>query len=215
MNTLPAPSSRQRFLDAAVRLIRTQGYEAATIDELCRAAGLTKGSFFHHFRSKEDLALAAADHFAAGADSLFGQAAYRDLADPRDRMLGYVDLRRAILRGEIPEFTCLLGTMVQETYATHPALREACDRHISAHADGVARDIEAARERYAPAADWTADSLGLFTQAVLQGAFVLAKAKGGPEVADACLDHLRRYLELLMPSPASPQPGDVDHVHCE
>lgn len=212
---MTASASRKRFLDAAVRLIRTCGYEAATVDDLCREAGLTKGSFFHHFRSKEDLALAAADHFAGGAVALFGQAPYHAHEDPRDRVLGYVDFRRAILRGEIPEYTCLLGTMVQETYATHPALREACDRHISEHAATVAGDIAAARHIYAPEADWTAESLSLFTQAVLQGSFVLAKAKGGPEVANACLLHLRRYLELLLSSPANAQSGESDHVHCE
>ncbi len=210
---MPVVTSRQRFLDAAVRLIRTRGYEAATIDDLCREAGLTKGSFFHHFRSKEDLALAAADHFAGGAASLFGQAPYQGQGDPRERVLGYVDFRRSILRGDVPEFTCLLGTLVQETYDTHPALREACDRHLSAHADAVARDLEAARAIHAPDADWSAASLGLFTQAVLQGAFVLAKAKGGPSVADDCLVHLRRYLEMLLDSPASHQPEERDHVH--
>ncbi|MBK8165296.1 MAG: TetR/AcrR family transcriptional regulator [bacterium] len=210
---MPAADSRTRFLDAAVHLIRTCGYEAATIDELCREAGLTKGSFFHHFRSKEDLALAAADHFAGAADALFGQAPYHAHVDSRDRVLGYVDFRRAILRGAVPEFTCLFGTMVQETYDTHPALREACDRHIGAHADAVARDLDAARADRAPDAEWTAQSLALFTQAVLQGAFVLAKARGGPEVADQCLAHLRRYLELLLSSPGSPQPGVTDHVH--
>lgn len=204
--------SRRRFLDAAVQLIRERGYEAATIDDLCRAAGLTKGSFFHHFKSKEDLALAAADHFANGADALFAGAPYHAPADPRDRVLGYIDFRRAILRGSLPEFTCLLGTMVQETYDTHPALREACDAHISAHAATVAEDIEAARARYAPDADWTAESLGLFTQAVLQGAFILAKAKGGPSVADDCLAHLHRYLELLFSSPANHHQGVDDHV---
>lgn len=208
-----ADQTRRRFLDAAVHLIRAKGYEAATVDDLCREAGLTKGAFFHHFRGKEDLALAAADHFGQMAETLFARAPYHAPADPRDRVLGYVDFRRAILRGELPEFTCLLGTMVQETYATHPALRAACDTHISAHAATVARDLEAARAQYAEAADWTAESLGLFTQAVLQGAFVLAKTKGGPEVADACLAHLRRYLELLFVSPVNAQPGVNDHDH--
>ena len=45
--------------------------------------------------------------------------------------------------------------------------------------------------------DWTAKDLALHTQAVLQGAFVLAKAKGGAEVAADSIDHLRRYVELL------------------
>ncbi len=46
-------------------------------------------------------------------------------------------------------------------------------------------------------ADWTPASLALHTQAVLQGAFILAKAKGGPAVAEESVDHLRRYIELL------------------
>jgi TetR/AcrR family transcriptional regulator, transcriptional repressor for nem operon len=44
---------------------------------------------------------------------------------------------------------------------------------------------------------WSADSLALHTQAVLQGAFILAKAKGGPAVAEESVDHLARYIGLL------------------
>ena len=44
---------------------------------------------------------------------------------------------------------------------------------------------------------WTAESLALHTQAVLQGAFILAKARGGAAIAAASIDHLRRYIELL------------------
>jgi TetR/AcrR family transcriptional repressor of nem operon len=158
-------------------------------------AGLTKGSFFHHFDTKEDLAIAAADHFAAMADGMFATAPYQSAADPLDRLLGYVDFRIAILQGALPDFTCLLGTMVQETYQTHPAIRAACDKHLSAHAEALARDIGQAKARHAPKARWSAEGLALFTQAAIQGAFVLAKAKQGPEVAAECLRHLRRYLE--------------------
>ncbi len=189
--------SKTRLLDASLRVIRARGYCATTIDDICAAAGLTKGSFFHHFKGKEDLALAAAAHFSGMADGLFAQAPYRSLADPLDRFLGYIDFRVAILRGALPEFTCLLGTMVQETFESHPAIREACDRYIRAHAVEVARDIAEARSRYAPDAPWSAESLGLYTQAALQGSFVLAKAHNGPEVAVECLGHLRRYVELL------------------
>ena len=187
--------SKMKLLDAAMQVIRTKGYSATRIEDVCAAAGLTKGSFFHHFESKEELALAAADHFAAMADRIFAAAPYQSVADPLDRLLGYVDFRRSILQGELPDYTCLLGTMVQEAYATQPAIRAACERHISAHAGAVARDIAAAKDRYAPDAPWTPEALALFTQAVIQGAFVLAKAKGGPEIAAECLDHLRRYLE--------------------
>jgi TetR/AcrR family transcriptional repressor of nem operon len=193
--------SKIRILDAALRVIRTKGYEATTVDDVCESAGLTKGSFFHHFKSKEDLALAAAKHFAEMADGVFSKAPYRQLPDPLARLLGYVDFRRAILKRELPEFTCLLGTMVQETYETHPSIRKACDRHISEHAASLTADIAEAKRRHTPRAKWSSESLALFTQAAIQGAFVLAKAKHGPEVADECLAHLRRYLELLFDQP--------------
>ena len=194
-------ASKTRFLDAAMQVIRAKGYSAMTIDDVCLAAGLTKGSFFHHFKSKEELALAAAGHFAAMADRLFAQAPYRALHDPLERLLGYIDFRMAILQGSLPEFTCLLGTMVQETFESHPAIRQACGAHISAHAAEVANDIAEAKSRYAPDAAWSAEGLGLYTQAVIQGAFILAKAKNGPEVAGECFEHLRRYLELLFNRP--------------
>ncbi len=73
--------------------------------------------------------------------------------------------------------------------------REACDKHISDHASDVTKDIAEAKRRYAPDAPWSAESLGLFTQAVIQGAFIMAKAKHSPEVAAESLGHLRRYLE--------------------
>jgi TetR/AcrR family transcriptional repressor of nem operon len=184
-------------LDAALVVVRTKGYSATTVDDVCLAAGVTKGAFFHHFASKEQLALSAAGYFASMADAVFSSAPYRELSDPVDRLLGYVDFRKSILQGELPEFTCLLGTMVQETYETHPAIRLACDTCLSEHAAMVAADITEAMRVYNIHPEWTAEDLALYTQAVVQGAFILAKAKNGPAVAADCLDHLRRYLEML------------------
>ncbi len=193
------PDSRTRLLEAALHVIRARGYPAARIEDVCERAGVTKGSFFHHFTGKEELAIAAADYWSSKTGAFFSGAGYRSLADPLDRLLGYVDFRKSILRGALPEFTCLVGTMVQETYDTNPAIRDACERSITAHAAEVAKDVAEARRLYAPGASWSAESLALYTQAVIQGAFILAKARGGPRVAEECLDHLRRYLELLLP----------------
>ena len=195
--TAARKDARTKLLDAALAVIRGKGYAATTVDELCQAAGVTKGAFFHHFRSKEDLAVAAAAHFGEMAEGLFSAAPYRGLADPVDRLLGYVDFRREILRGELPDYTCLLGTMVQEAYGTHPAIREACEREIVGHALTLEDDIAAAFAATGRTADWTPKSLALHIQAVLQGAFVLAKATGGEQVAADSLGHLRRYLTFL------------------
>jgi TetR/AcrR family transcriptional repressor of nem operon len=191
--------SKIKFLDAAMHIIRVKGYAATRIEDICDEAGLTKGSFFHHFSSKEELAIATAGHWGEVTGGLFITAPFKKLADPLDRLLAYVDFRKAILQGEVADFTCLAGTMVQEVYETNPAIRDACDKSISDHAATVEVDIAAAMQKYGIVAEWTAESLALYTQAVLQGAFVLAKAKGGSKVAAASIDHLRLYLEMLFP----------------
>jgi TetR/AcrR family transcriptional repressor of nem operon len=199
-NKRPVGVARQKLLEAALSLVRTKGYAATTVDDICAAAGVTKGAFFHHFRNKEALGIAVADYWSEMTGAFFEAAPYHKYQDPLDRVLGYIDFRKAILTGKVPEFTCLVGTMVQEVYETCPAIREACDASISGHAAKVEVDIAEAIRRHGIRAKWTAGSLALHTQAVLQGAFILAKAKGGAAVAEESTDHLRRYIELLFQS---------------
>ena len=162
-----------------------------------RRAGVTKGAFFHHFKSKDALGVAAAHHWSETTAALFETAPYHRHSDPLERVLSYLDFRKTLLKGELAEFTCLVGTMVQEIYDTNPDIREACEASISSHAARVGVDIAEAMKRYRIRGPWSAESLALHTQAVLQGAFILAKAKGGPEIAVASINHLRRYIELL------------------
>jgi TetR/AcrR family transcriptional repressor of nem operon len=193
----PMAAARQKLLDAALSVIRAKGYEATAIDELCARAGVAKGSFFHHFKTKETLGVAAAGYWSNMTAAFFADAPYHRHADPLDRVLGYLDFRKAILTGKVPEFTCLVGTMVQEVYETSPQIRAACDASISGHAATVEADIAKAMRRYGVKGGWTAKSLALHTQAVLQGAFILAKAKSDARIAADSIDHLRRYVELL------------------
>ena len=206
MATRDSAATRTRLLEAARGAIRTKGYAATTVDDICVAAGVSKGSFFHHFASKDALGIAAVDAFSEMADGLFAQAPFTRLDDPRDRLFGYVDFRASLLEGELAEYTCLLGTTVQEVHSTHPALRDACERAIASHVRNLSADIAAAKKRHAPGAKWSAESVGYFMQSVLQGAFILAKARQSPEVARECLQHLRRYLATLFGEPRTTPP---------
>ena len=193
--------ARSKLLDAAVEIIRQKGYAATSVDELCARAGVTKGAFFHHFPSKDSLAVAAANYWQELSDALFAAPPYHRLNDPLDRILGYLDFRKAMLRGDVAEFSCLAGTLLQEAYQTHPDIRLACNATIGSHAASVESDIADAMKRYRIRAPWTAESLALHTQAVLQGAFILAKGKGHAAVAEDSIEHLRRYVELLFCRP--------------
>ena len=189
--------SRTKLLDAALKLVRAKGYTATRIEDVCVEAGLTKGSFFHHFKSKEDLALAAVAHWGTRTTDLFANAPYHEQGDPLDRLVAYIDFRKAMLMGELLEFTCFLGTIIQEAYLTHPQITAACEEIITAHAKTLEADVGEAMRRYGIKGNWSAESLALHIQAVLQGGFVLAKARGTAAAAVDSLDHLRRYLELL------------------
>ncbi len=193
------PSARARLLQAALTIIRAKGYSATSIDDLCTAAGVTKGAFFHHFPTKEALAVAAADHWSEITGRMFAAAPYHTHADPLARVLGYIDFRASLLAGPVEGFTCLAGTMVQEVFAEHPPIREACDTAITTHAENLEADIAEAMAAH-HVTNTTARSLALHTQAVVQGAFILAKARGGPDLARETVTHLRRYFELLFQS---------------
>lgn len=134
-------------------------------------------------------------------EGFFASAAYHQSEDPLEQLLGYVDFRAEILQGDLPDYRCLLGTLVQETYATHPDIRAAGDKGMSTHISFITRDVEAAKRLYAPDAPWSAESVGYFIQAVLQGAFIFPKVKQGPEVVRESLAHLRRYLGLIFNPP--------------
>lgn len=193
----PKTGARENLLEASFALIRERGYSRTSVDELCAAAGVSKGAFFHHFQSKDALAVAALDRWSEVSTALFQTAPYHEHRDPLDRVLGYLDFRKGLLKGEVARFSCLAGTMVQELYGTHAEIRAACDASISGQAATLEADIAEAMQLYGIRADWSAQSLALYTQTVLQGSFILAKAKGGPDVAVASIEHLRRYVELL------------------
>ena len=144
----PKAGVRQELLDAALSLIREKGYSTTSVNELCAQAGVTKGAFFHHFKSKDALAVAAANYWSEVTGVFFETAPYHQYSDPLDRVLGYLDFRKAILKGEIAEFTCLVGTMVQEIYGTNSNIREACEASIGGHAANVEADIADAMKRY-------------------------------------------------------------------
>jgi TetR/AcrR family transcriptional regulator, transcriptional repressor for nem operon len=194
-------TARTGLLEAAVALIRAKGLTATTVDDLCAAAGVTKGAFFHHFDTKEHLAVAAAEHWSETTGGLFASASYHDKADPVDRVLGYIDLRAALITGTPAEFSCLAGTMTQEAFESSPAVRDACAASIFGHAATLEADLAAAIAVHPPALKVNAASLARHTQAVLQGAFILGKAANDPAVVLDSIEHLRRYIQLLFSPP--------------
>ncbi len=196
----PKSSARDKLIAAAISAVRFKGFAATSVDEICQAAGVTKGAFFHHFATKEALAVAAAGAWTNIAEQrIFTEPGWVHIEDPLERLIGHIDFRLSMLDGPVEDFTCFVGTVVQESYNSSAPIRAACDASISAYAERLARDIQPALNKY-KVTDIDALGLAFHIQAVLQGAFILAKAQGGPEIARDSVAHLKRYVLMLFRS---------------
>jgi TetR/AcrR family transcriptional regulator, transcriptional repressor for nem operon len=189
--------TREKLLEAAQELMLAKGFTATSVDEVCAAAGLTKGSFFHYFEGKEHLGRVVAERFFSARKELFRSAPYRQFKDPLERVFGHVDFLLEMSRSPSAGKGCLLGTFAQELSTTYPAIRSVCEGCFSAQADSVKQDLEEARSLYAPDARWSPQSLAEHLIAVVQGALILAKVKQDPRVLEESLLHFREYLKCV------------------
>ena len=202
-----AENSRTRLLTATIDLVRANGYAATRVEDVCAAAGVTKGSFFHHFASKEELAIAAAAQWNDRAAQLFAQAPYLSrtrLARPAARL-------RELPQGTARPATSGNGAATPAPPSrkpTRPIRRFAMPARSRSPITSTCCGLD---DRHAllehPVAGLRAESLAIHIQAVLQGAFVMAKARQDVEAAHDSVDHLYRYVELLFGRSTSSRKG--------
>ncbi|MEO9132003.1 MAG: TetR/AcrR family transcriptional regulator [Sphingomonas sp.] len=184
-------NSKTKLLAAAIDVIRIKGYSATRVDDIAAAAGVTKGSFFHHFATKEACARAAALYWSAQSEVAAVGSGHREFESPVARVLAYVDFRLSLIAGPVQTYACYVGTVLQEVHDTHPEL--AADSAASLLRQAATLEADLAESMCSTE---EAHDLAIHIEAVVQGALLIAKAEGGTRGARASLGHLRRYLEL-------------------
>ena len=85
------PETKRKLVDAGASLMRARGFNATTLDDICAAAGVTKGGFFHYFKSKHAIAKAALARFGDEREKDFRNAPFRQVADPLERVFGRLE----------------------------------------------------------------------------------------------------------------------------
>ena len=98
--------TRAEILGAAMTLFARSGYEATSVAEICEAAGVSKGAFYHHFSSKQEIFLALLNNWLALIDSQLDYA--RQGADNVPQaIMRMSDLMRSVFEtavGQLPMF---------------------------------------------------------------------------------------------------------------
>ncbi len=174
-----------------------KGFGATTVEEICGAAGVTKGAFFHYFGSKEDLGRAVLERFCRTLESRLETGAFRHQADPLQRVYEYLEFMRRLSKEPILRDGCLLGVFSQEIAETQPRIRTLCATGYKRWADGIRRLLDEARAAYRPATAIDTQSLAMHLIASLEGALLLARATRDKAVLEENIRHCRRYLESV------------------
>lgn len=187
--------TKARLLEAAQQLMLTQGYAATTVDAICKEAELTKGSFFHYFEDKEQVAREALERFCATTGQLH-RAFSGDDPDPLKRVYCYLDSMIAMVQQ--PSITgCLLGMFSQELAESHPAIRKSCCAGFDDWAGHFGAELAAAKAWHAPRAAFDPKELAQHLIAVAEGGMILGKARGDMSVVATHLKHFKDYLQQL------------------
>lgn len=189
--------TKEKLLAAAQQLMQVKGYAATTVDEICEDAGLTKGSFFHYFESKEDLGKAVLDRYISWVRQSLQEAVFQRESDPLRRLYRYFDFFIELAENPDLKNGCLLGNFAQELSDTHPEIRALCARYFGHWAAALKRHIDEAKAKYARKASWDTQSLAEHFIAVLEGSLVLAKAHQDPALIEKNLRHFKQYMEAL------------------
>ena len=187
------PAAREALLDATERLIIAKGYAATTVDQICEKVGATKGTFFHYFESKEQIALAALERFIANRAQTLGSAGLEKEKDPLKRFDRLIEFATNDCRDPQRD-SCLAGMLSQEMSATHASFRKMCRvafRDATAMIKSILDDVKAA---YAPRSKVDTSELAELFVAVCQGGLLMSKAKGTIQPLHSALAHYQSYV---------------------
>lgn len=188
-------STLDNILGVARDLFLNRGFSATSVDEICRKAKITKGGFFHYFKSKECLAKIVLTRFCANTrDQIRQSGCCENVSDPLERVFAALDCISENLRQSKKHQGCLITTFVQEMSQTHPAIQSMCREGLEAWALMIKNELKLAKKKYAPHSSVNVDSLANYCVAVIEGAQILAKANGKSKFMDESIDHLKEYL---------------------
>jgi len=196
-------TARGKLLAAGTRLFVAKGFGGTRVDEVCRAAGVSKGSFYHFFESKEDLALAVLDDFYERSREGLGGGSYVHQKDPVKRALGFVDFTIEMSK-QFWGSGCLLGSLVTDVVEAHPRLQAKVSELFTSATENIARNFatfdgrgrrgeKGGKGRKGP----TSTELAEQFLSIVEGSIVLAKAHGDWRRIPQGLMGFRRYLEHL------------------
>jgi len=191
-------SHRDRLLRQGMRSFYALGFHGTTVDAILEASQVPKGSFYHHFGSKESFAQAVLEQYMAFQLDLIGKWADRDDLTTPEKLEGYFDeLVSIFVRSEF-ERACLAGKFSTELAASSDAFRAQLNAGFARWKAGLGAMLSAGQESGDVRSDRPAEELATTVLVLLQGGFVLALS----DHDDRSLESVRPMLATVLSPPS-------------
>ncbi|CAL9379349.1 TetR/AcrR family transcriptional regulator [Streptomyces sp. enrichment culture] len=182
---MPQVSVKGKLIEHAETVFRRQGFNGASVQDITSAAGVPKGSFYNHFKSKQELAAEIVRRYSDGTDFTMLKAAGRPAAE---RLRAHFAGQAVRTKGTGVEFGCLLVTMASETPTAGDEVGSAVRGSLSEWTDALAEIIEQGREAGEITSSEPARDLAAFLIDAFEGGALRGKATGDADASMRSLD---------------------------
>jgi TetR/AcrR family transcriptional repressor of nem operon len=202
--TPKAEATRERLLAATKQLVMSKGFAGMAIDDVLKATGLTKGAFFHHFKSKKDLADQLMRWYAEGDLRMFrtflaqAEAAHDD---PMEQLLKFLtDFEAYLCDPQNPPRGCMYALYTYEDGHFESDVKAFVAETLQTWTAMYIRKFQEVIDRYPPTKPVSAKRLAEMMVSVIEGGLILERAYGLPGLAARQSEQFRAYLGLLFPA---------------
>lgn len=181
---MPQVSVKGKLIEHAETVFRRQGFNGASVQDITRAAGVPKGSFYNHFKSKQELAAEIVRRYSGGTD-------FSMLEDDRpalERLRAHFASQAERTLSTGVEYGCLLVTMASETPTAGDEVGSAVRGGITGWVDALAEVVEQGRQAGEIRSEGTAEELAAFLIDAFEGGALRGKATGDPTASMRSLD---------------------------
>ena len=181
---------------ATQELMTKRGYSATTVDEIIRYAGVSKGGFYHAFKSKEELTIVALEDYEEKGWAIVANGSYADIEDPVERALAFIQFLEE-KSGELWAHGCLLGSISIEVANSHPSVIKRIDELFDDFENGLEVILTPALEAR-NVTEVSGKDLCIHLLAVIEGSIITAKSHRNPQFLQDGIARFRHYLSFLL-----------------
>lgn len=179
--------NRSRILSEAARLFRDKGFEAVSVAEVMKAAGLTHGGFYGHFESKDDLIAQTVAHALAGPGLQMGQGLEMGQVQAPHGFAAFLDAYLSPDHRDAPAQGCPTAAFAADARRQTTGARAALAKGIREQIDRLSQSLAAEG-----VADARQAAIGGWSAAV--GAMIMARAVDDAALSDEILKETRGWI---------------------